>query len=91
MSKIGTVIGLATAVALSFALPAQATEARYGSGVTACSKTNSANCKNAAVKSYNQGQKVRLPGGTYEDCAGDCKNTLREKTVDFWYEQMLNQ
>ncbi len=87
MTKTSMIIGLATAAALSFALPAQAVEGRMG-GVTTCSKTNSSKCVKGAVQNYNLGQKVQLPGGTWVDCAGDCKNKLREKTVDFWYEQM---
>jgi hypothetical protein len=27
---------------------------------------------------------VRLPGGTWIDCKQDCRQTLREETVDFW-------
>jgi hypothetical protein len=30
---------------------------------------------------------VRLPGGTWIDCAGDCRDKLRAETIDFWYEQ----
>jgi hypothetical protein len=87
MTKTSMIIGLATAAALSFALPAQAVEGRIG-GVSTCSKTNSSKCVNGAVQNYSMGQKVQLPGGTWVDCAGDCKSKLREKTVDFWYEQM---
>lgn len=61
------------------------------SGVTACSKKNPSKCVKGSTKSYRLGEKVRLPGGTWVDCAGDCKNTLRVKTVDFWYDQMLRQ
>ena len=57
--------------------------------VKACSKKHSGRCVNGPVKSYELGQKVRLPGGTWVDCAGDCKDKLRAKTVDFWYEQKL--
>lgn len=27
---------------------------------------------------------VRLPGGTWVDCARNCSETLRRETVDFW-------
>lgn len=33
------------------------------------------------------GLEVRMPGGTWISCKLDCKNTLREETVDFWREQ----
>lgn len=87
MTKIATIFGLAAAAAFAFALPAQAVEGRMG-GVSACSKQHSGKCVTGAVKNYSLGQKVRLPGGTWVDCAGDCKERLRTKTVDFWYEQM---
>jgi hypothetical protein len=32
------------------------------------------------------GREVRLPGGTWIDCAGDCRETLREETIDFFYK-----
>jgi hypothetical protein len=30
---------------------------------------------------------MRLKGGTWIDCRGDCRETLREETVDFWETQ----
>jgi hypothetical protein len=86
MTKFIAAIGLATAAAFALALPAQANDKKYG--VAACSKNNTTNCKTGAVQNYNMGQKVRLPGGTWVDCAGDCQDELRQKTVDFWAEQM---
>jgi hypothetical protein len=59
--------------------------------VTACSKKHFGKCVKGATKSSSLGKKVQLPGGTWVDCAGDCNNTLRVKTVDFWYDQMLRQ
>lgn len=32
------------------------------------------------------GREVRLPGGTWIDCAGDCRETLREESIDFFYK-----
>lgn len=69
-----------TLLAIIFA--ASAAEAEQ---ITACSKLHSSKCITATAKNG----KVRLPGGTWVDCAGDCKNKLRSKTVDFWYEQKL--
>jgi hypothetical protein len=33
------------------------------------------------------GREVRLPGGTWLDCAGDCRQTLADATIDFWDRQ----
>ncbi len=30
---------------------------------------------------------VRMPGGTWISCKGDCAETLREETLDFWKER----
>lgn len=30
---------------------------------------------------------VRLPGGTWLECARSCSDTLRRETVDFWKER----
>jgi hypothetical protein len=89
MTKVITAFALATAAAFALAIPAQAVEGRMGQ-TTACSKTNTSKCKTGAVRDTNLGQQVRLPGGTWVDCNGDCNNRLRQKTVDFWYEQKLN-
>lgn len=36
------------------------------------------------------GPEVQLPSGTWTDCAGDCREALRVKSIDFWDEQMSN-
>jgi uncharacterized Fe-S cluster protein YjdI len=72
-------------VASAFLLPISA----LADSVTVCSKKHSARCVTGQTKVYDFGKKVRLPGGTWVDCAGDCQNKLREKTVDFWYEKKL--
>lgn len=62
----------------------------FAKKVTACSKQNFEKCVTGQTKQAKHGKKVRLPGGTWVYCAGDCKNTLRRYTVDFWYEQKIN-
>lgn len=57
--------------------------------VTSCSKLNESRCITGAVRNTRLGQQVRLPGGTWVWCGGDCQDQLRMETVDFWYEQML--
>ena len=34
-----------------------------------------------------KGPQVRLPGGSWVWCARSCSETLRVKTVDFWYSE----
>jgi hypothetical protein len=41
----------------------------------------------APTRPSRWGREVRLPGGTWIDCAGDCREKLRETTIDFWIEQ----
>jgi hypothetical protein len=54
--------------------------------VTACSRYGS-DCYTARVVRSRVGPKLVLRGGTVIDCIGDCRDTLREKTVDFWETQ----
>jgi hypothetical protein len=32
-------------------------------------------------------EQVELPGGTWIDCGGDCRDAVRKATTDFWEEQ----
>jgi hypothetical protein len=32
-------------------------------------------------------EQVQLPGGTWIDCDGDCREAVRKTTTDFWDEQ----
>ena len=32
-------------------------------------------------------EQVELPGGTWIDCSGDCRDAIRKATTDFWDEQ----
>ena len=49
---------------------------RFGSGIST-----------APVRQGLFGAEIRLPNGTWISCKLDCKNTLREETVDFWEEK----
>jgi hypothetical protein len=44
-------------------------------------------CVTAPVRSGAHGREVRLPGGTWIHCAGDCRETLVDTTIDFWDKQ----
>ena len=39
----------------------------------------------APVRYTRRGRQVRLPGGNWVYCSKSCSETLRVKTVDFWY------
>jgi hypothetical protein len=89
MINVIKALALSAVAAAAFALPAQAVEGRMGQ-VNSCSKLHAGKCATGSVRTTTLGKQVRLPGGTWVDCAGDCQDKLRVKTVDFWKEQMLN-
>lgn len=90
-------VGIASCLAVSgililamagHVLPANAAKAKKSerpaaSTVTAVSIVTSATIT-APVRTGRWGQEVRLPGGTWIDCRQDCRETLRQNTVDFW-------
>jgi hypothetical protein len=53
------------------------------SSVTVCSRYGKG-CVSGPVRPGKFGPDVRMPGGTWISCKLDCRNTLREETVDFW-------
>ena len=71
------------AIAAFAGLAATASEARSGGTVTACSRYGNG-CYTAAVRPGKWGPEMRLKGGTWIECRGSCKDTLREETVDFF-------
>ena len=36
-------------------------------------------------------QEVKLPNGTWIDCRGDCRETVRKEYLEFWDERRLNK
>jgi hypothetical protein len=54
--------------------------------VTVCSRYGNG-CYAAPLRQGRFGLEMRLKGGTWIDCKGSCKDTLREETVDFWDTQ----
>lgn len=66
---------------------AMARPAARGEGsVTVCSRYGNG-CTTAPVRAGRMGLEMRLKGGTWVNCMGSCKDTLREETVDFWDTQ----
>ncbi len=58
--------------------------------VTTCS-TYGNGCTSAPVRRGRNGYEFRLPGGTWIECRSNCRNALREDSVDFWETQKENQ
>ena len=86
MSKVLR-IALLAALALGTApTSADAKSRARGKTVTACSWWGNG-CYTAPVRKAPMTQKMRLKGGTWIDCNGDCRRSLREQTVDFWETQ----
>lgn len=75
------------ALGLIFASSSATTAAQPTSGkVVACSAYGNG-CYEARIRKGRYGQEMRLKSGTWIDCRGDCRETLREETVDFWETQ----
>jgi hypothetical protein len=51
--------------------------------VTACSRYGKG-CVTAPVRHTRQGREVRFPNGTWVNCSGDCREKLRDESLDFW-------
>ncbi len=72
-------------VAVSTATQAQgyAHEPRRGDYVIAESNYGKGTVS-GPIRHGQHGLQVRLPGGSWIDCARSCSETLRRQTVDFW-------
>lgn len=81
VATYATTATLTAVVATTFAVASA--EARSGGTVTACSRYGNG-CYTAPVRPGRFGPEMLLKGGTWIDCKGSCKDTLREETVDFW-------
>ena len=57
---------------------------RASGTVTACSKYGRFGCYTARLQPGKFGPQMRLKHGTVIDCEGDCRDTLRRATIDFW-------
>ncbi len=77
--------GFAAILPLTHAADARKRSSEVGR-VVACSRYGNG-CYQAPVKPGRYGLQMRLKGGTWIDCRGDCRETLREETIDFWETQ----
>ena len=74
------VVSLAAVAAVADAAP------RQRGTVVACSRYGNG-CYEAPTRQGRFGPEMRLKGGTWIDCRGDCREALRQETVDFWDTQ----
>ena len=72
--------------ATAFAPAAMAVNVKSAT-VTACSTNGRHGCYTAPVRQTRLGPQMRLKGGTWIWCEGDCRDTLRRATIDFWDDQ----
>lgn len=78
----------ATAATSAITAPALAYERLPRSGkITVCGTFGNPDCYTAPVRATRHGPQFRLKSGRWVDCSGDCRDTLRRETVDFWDEQ----
>lgn len=75
----------AAATVFATIAPAEALQRNRGT-IVACSWYGN-QCVTAPVRRGKLGPEVRTKGGTWIDCRGDCRETLREETLDFWETQ----
>jgi hypothetical protein len=61
-----------------------------GNVVTGCSRYGRG-CVSGPTRRGQNEREVRLPGGTWYGCAGDCRDKLRAETVDFWDEHQRRE
>jgi len=78
-----TMIGLAAGALAIAADPASAGRSN-GVGTVMAKSAYGNQTVSGMVRPGPYGYQVRLPGGTWLDCGGDCQQKLREETVDFW-------
>jgi hypothetical protein len=89
-SPAASAIALAVALATVAISPVEAQSPQRGAGygyapqyVVAESEWGNGVVR-GAVRPGRHGLQVRLPRGTWIDCARSCSDTLRRQTVDFW-------
>jgi hypothetical protein len=85
MRTSGMVAIFLLAAAATSLLPAagEARPSKRANSVTVCSQYGNG-CVTGAIRPGQWGSEVRLPGGTWISCKLDCKQTLREESVDFF-------
>jgi hypothetical protein len=81
-----TILLTAALVLAGLVSPVLAANKYQAKTVRVCSSHGNG-CTTAQIKQGHFGPMVRLKGGTWIDCRGDCRETLREEQLDFWETQ----
>ena len=90
-TRIVAALSTVALVAISSAVSAQSNRIGDRQGyITTCSSYGNG-CTSARVRRGPNGNEFRLPGGTWVECRTNCRNALREDSVDFWETQRENQ
>lgn len=84
LAKRSTALAILTLTCLA---PVMAHAQSNTKTVTACSTYGRHGCYTAPVRQTPLGPQMRLKGGTWIWCEGDCRDTLRRETIDFWDDQ----
>ena len=93
MAKMACALAAAFAVAVLAAGEADAQSRRVerDTGTVRVCGTYNSGCTSAPVRRGRNGDQIRLPSGTWIDCRGNCRDTLREEALDFWETQKESQ
>lgn len=81
-----TALMLAVAAAVTLLLPSEAAARRdqhHDGSVVACSHYGRG-CVRGPVRDGRVERQVRMPGGTWIGCKGNCRRTLREESLDYF-------
>jgi hypothetical protein len=70
----------------SFAAAGYARRETDGGQVTSCSRFGNG-CMTVRTRKGRLVDEMQLPSGTWYDCRGDCRETLRQDFIDFWETQ----
>jgi hypothetical protein len=90
-TRIVVAVSMVAVVTISSAVKAQSNRKGDRQGyITTCSSYGNG-CTSARVRRGPQGDEYRLPGGTWAGCRTNCRDALREDSVDFWDTQRENQ
>jgi hypothetical protein len=80
-----TTVTIGIVLALAAPAPADAQSKKAG-WITATSQFGHGTIS-GPVRPAPLGPQVQMPGGTWIDCAGDCRQALADATIDFWDRQ----
>jgi hypothetical protein len=76
---------------LSVSFILSAVPVSFADSIRVCSRYKANTCVVGKTRTTSKGDMVRMPGGTWLDCRGDCYDRLRFATVDFWKNVKLTQ